>query len=132
MRKVSCQKCAPGFYKAVYCMRPRVSHTRFFSSEKCLPGKKWDGKIPKKPKSEATCQKCEPGFYQDEHSFDTECKLCPMDSYTNAKGLSECVPCDTAAEPSGSLPNTTTAKYRQKCYSKCHYVNVSALIKISC
>ena len=113
-------------------MGPSVSHIHFFSSEKCLPGKRWNGKIPKKPKTEATCSPCAPGFYHDEYNFDTKCKLCPMDSYANVTGLPVCLSCDTAAEPSGSLPNTTTAKYRQKCYSKCHYVNVSVLIKISC
>ena len=66
-------------------------------------------------------------------AFDVTCAVCPMDSYTGGSGLHiECVSCNTTVKPSGSLPGTTTALYRQKCYSKCNYVNVSLLIRLSC
>ena len=51
----------------------------FLFSGKCLPGKRWDGKLPR-PTREASCPPCAPGFYQDEHNFDVNCKpyTCPM------------------------------------------------------
>ena len=58
---------------------------------------------------------------QDEYNetIGFTCKVCPVDTYTGMAGLyANCVSCNTTTNPSGTLPGTTTALYRQKCLSK--------------
>lgn len=77
-----------------------------------------------KVKPDAHKLKCPNGTWADlvadegeTTSFHVTCAVCPPDSYSAGPGLHmSCVLCDTK---SGSLPGTTTALYRLKCYKKC-------------